>query len=476
MPTPQRPRASEQPEAPLRPVTLERRHEAKAASRLPPPPQRCQRHPRPKSPTAVPRRPSHARSPSPAVPVPCPNPSMSPGPPSSPPDYSSQHAPRRPAAPAPPPAGLGRAATSGPAVGRTAAPAAHLGAAGALQHLLGEGDHVGAAARHLLGQQPLHRVPEARLSIRRAPRRHLALPAPRLAPPGAATASAGGQNGREGAGPTEGGGTAAEGPPLPRAGSLGALVPAMVSARTPPTRTSARAWTTRGCPALPSVVRGCPVLTSADQHYPGLTRAAQGFSVLTTACPALTSAVRGCPVPSSADQGCPALPRANDQGCPGLIPVHAQCMPSAAQCPQPCAARPLPGKSRGSHRQTPVPPTSPQLYSEHPKGSAAPTPLGTEPRGWIQPWASPGPQPAGCSSPHGHPVRPWPCCPHPPARCPAAELATGPAPSFPPPRPPDKETSPPPGQGDDPTAGIKAPHTATAPQPAPPCCCWVPCC
>lgn len=59
-----------------------------------------------------------------------------------------------------------------------ARPAAHLGAARALQHLLGEGDHVGAAARHLLGQQSLHRMPEARLSLRRAPCRHLAAPRP----------------------------------------------------------------------------------------------------------------------------------------------------------------------------------------------------------------------------------------------------------------------------------------------------------
>lgn len=88
----------------------------------------------------------------------------------------SMHCAARPAPSAP--------LRSGPVTGRPPAPAAHLGATGAFQHLLSESDHVGAAARHLLGQKPLHRVPKARLGVRRAPRRHLTPPAPRPAYPG----------------------------------------------------------------------------------------------------------------------------------------------------------------------------------------------------------------------------------------------------------------------------------------------------
>lgn len=87
------------------------------------------------------------------------------------------------------------------------------------------------------------------------------------------------------------------------------------------------------------------------------------------------------------------------------------------------------------------------------------------------------PWPAACwmQLPSWPPSAAMALLPSPPRQVPSCRAGHGPS-GFPPPRPPDKETSPPPGQGDDPTAGIKAPHTATAPQPAPPCCCWVPCC
>lgn len=49
---------------------------------------------------------------------------------------------------------------------------AHLGAPGALQHLLGERDHVSTTGVHLLREKPLHRLTESRLRIRGPSRHH----------------------------------------------------------------------------------------------------------------------------------------------------------------------------------------------------------------------------------------------------------------------------------------------------------------
>lgn len=51
--------------------------------------------------------------------------------------------------------------------------AAHLGAPGALQHLLGECDHVSTTGVHLLCEKPLYGLTESRLRIRRPSRHHL---------------------------------------------------------------------------------------------------------------------------------------------------------------------------------------------------------------------------------------------------------------------------------------------------------------
>lgn len=93
-------------------------------------------------------------------------------------DYTSQNLPSSPPrctaynpqdAPRPLPTALKARSRRGGRPGRRRA--AHLGAPGALQHLLGEGDHVSPAGGHLLREQPLHGLAESRLRVGR-PGRH----------------------------------------------------------------------------------------------------------------------------------------------------------------------------------------------------------------------------------------------------------------------------------------------------------------
>lgn len=144
-----------------------------------------------------------------------------------------------------------------------------------------------------------------------------------------------------------------------------------------------------------------------------------------------------------ADQRSPALPRA-DQQCQVLhvSPQHGPELMLRAS--QHFLVLPIPSRvCRGAPRlgmdfsAPPDPPAVLMAPRTDLEGSAVPTPLahhralGTEPQGRIRPWAFPGPQRAGRSSPMATQGGRGPAALAPRHVPTAAELATGPAPGSP---------------------------------------------
>lgn len=399
VPTPQSTQAQAEPRAPLQPAALERREEGKAASRLPPPPQHCERHPEPggaaqeptgaappaqpwpqpaprDAPTALPRTTAPSK-PRPGLQLPA---SPAAGDRSRRPrsalprDAAGPGRARSPAVPDSSPQASRPRCMPGPVVGRPTAPAAHLGAAGALQHLLGEGDHVGAAARHLLGQEPLHRVAEARLGVRRAPRRHLARPtSPRRAPlrraPGARRVG-------KAQGPRRAGAWPRRGRLCPGPAPSGLLSPHGL----PQDTSDSDIAPGRDTPKLPSAAQYCPGLPSAHQGCPALTRADQGLSAfpgLPSACPALPSASQHSPVLA---QCCPVPPSP---------PRHVEGLPGWGQTPMPHQSAAVLVAPRGDPggSATPAPPTHHRVLGTDPQDRSGPgRPLARSPPDTAAPW------------------------------------------------------------------------------------------